>query len=467
MATINVVTSDDPALARTVLDAADRSGTSVNVWDMLPAGVSPDSVTDWLPYFDAASASLAPDGSDPAGGTVYVPSMRTPYLISDTLNVPGKVVLQGAGRSASRIKAAAGFTTSNPLIELGDGGANPAFGTRVENLHLDCDNRVEVCVFSSQINEQSGVFNCIVHNFTDIGIDFDRTGGGYVQIPSGVEFCEVYPTANGGWSYGIRCKGFNDARINQVTINSGTAASIGSAGVFIDTCTPFSIDKLHAERCDDAVFVTGATSFGTITNVTATTDVGDNGVYLNTGTKGRFTVQDLYAPNATNVLNDVPASTVMTQASVAGYVGFYCIERGAGSQESAPVLTTAPGATTRMYGPLVMHESAIINTRNNQSAGAGTVTLDLSKGSFQDVTLTGDISLTHSNAVDGQMFTLRIAQDATGGHTLYFVASKFRLNFGGGSPSSTAAANLCDYFQFITLGDRAHMIAEPALGVPV
>lgn len=97
------------------------------------------------------------------------------------------VVILGSGRGGSghgtTIFAASGFpstcdslTSGCPVVRLGDGTA--AFGHRIENLVIDCNNRPGcIGLYSNNIQEQSGAFRFLIQNFIVYGIYMDGTPG--------------------------------------------------------------------------------------------------------------------------------------------------------------------------------------------------------------------------------------------------------------------------------------------------
>ena len=86
MATWNLLNADDPALARTAINAA--GGNSVSVKDYDAAG---DGVADDTDAFQTAINEMSSDG----GGTVCFPTGT--YLLTDTITMADNVTLTGAG----------------------------------------------------------------------------------------------------------------------------------------------------------------------------------------------------------------------------------------------------------------------------------------------------------------------------------------------------------------------------------
>lgn len=76
-----------------------------------------------------------------------------------------------------------------------------------------------------------------------------------------------------------------------------------------------------------------------------------------------------------------------------------------------------------------------------------TVTFDLTTRGIHSVTLGGDRTLAISGETAGQVFILRLIQDATGSRTVTWFST---INWAGGSaPTLTTTANAWDVFGFI------------------
>lgn len=88
-------------------------------------------------------------------------------------------------------------------------------------------------------------------------------------------------------------------------------------------------------------------------------------------------------------------------------------------------------------------------------AGAGTATLDLSKGNIHHITMpAGNITIALSNATTGQCFMVRILQDATGGRTVSWFST---IRWAGGvTPTLSIAAGKADTFGFEITGSGTY-----------
>ena len=90
-------------------------------------------------------------------------------------------------------------------------------------------------------------------------------------------------------------------------------------------------------------------------------------------------------------------------------------------------------------------------TEETVIANTGTAyTIDLTNGSLQILTLTGNCTYTFPTAVAGKSFTLLQKQDATGGRTVTWPASVKWPS--GTAPTITSTANKADKFVFTSDG---------------
>ena len=144
------------------------------------------------PWFDVAAFGAKGDGSsndtaaiqaalDAAGsgkwpligGMVLMP--RGTYMISSPLVVPFRVALVGVGRDATTIKALESFPVDKELVRLGDLTGDIGEACRIENLTVDCNNvSGSTGIYSERINEQSGVYRCLVQGFGAYGVRINQ-----------------------------------------------------------------------------------------------------------------------------------------------------------------------------------------------------------------------------------------------------------------------------------------------------
>lgn len=108
---------------------------------------------------------------------------------------------------------------------------------------------------------------------------------------------------------------------------------------------------------------------------------------------------------------------------------------------SSPTVTgteTSPkiqGATSNAQFP------AVIGEYDNGNSGTSK-DIDWSKGDRQLVTMTGNCTFTYSNAVAGQVLTLRVVEDGTGGHSVTLPTSLWPGGSAGTFTTTASAINL-------------------------
>lgn len=84
------------------------------------------------------------------------------------------------------------------------------------------------------------------------------------------------------------------------------------------------------------------------------------------------------------------------------------------------------------------------------SANSSTaITLALTNGTFQIITLTGNATITMPTATSGKSFILLLKQDGTGGRTVTWSTVKWP---GGTAPTITSTASRQDIFSFFADG---------------
>lgn len=197
----------------------------------------------------------APDTSQTCAANPFSGPARTGELFlvgtittSAQWIIPNKFVVRGVGRgdatfTNTAIKASSTFPQNTPLIKLGPSA--PVFGTRLENLTVDCGG-IAGCtgVYSDAINEQSGLSRVLVTNTPGIGIDFEAGCQNYF-----VEDVEVSPGqgATITSTIGMKINTVNFQQINRVTVNgaNGPTGQI-KTGILLMSGGPLS--GIHIEH---------------------------------------------------------------------------------------------------------------------------------------------------------------------------------------------------------------------------
>ncbi len=297
------------------------------------------------------------------GGVLFLPYGN--YMTSQQIVVPTQVIIVGEGRGATAISATTTFPINTALIVLGqasgyDAGIGLTFGTRIENMGIDCLNRPgSIGVQSSTIQEQSGLHRVGIYNFMDKGVYINGSGGAAQNFT--LHDLEIYGSASAPNLTGIHFNLVKPAAVNQVTIIHN-AASAGTGFGFNVEASEVTVSNIGTERWSSGVLVQNGSSI-TIT-----------------GLRGRFITENLLylassgvantrivAQNIGNSSSDITLGYLYDQATntyhtspVTHYEGGSSIGAriftGAGTPESNIVgrvgdlyLRTDGGATTTLY----------------------------------------------------------------------------------------------------------------------
>ena len=211
---------------------------------------------------------------------------------------------------------------------------------------------------------------------------------------------------------------------SSVTVN-GTAISLGASGT---VTVPIS---------------TGVTGLGTSVASALAVNVGTagavvvNGGALGTPSSGTLT-NATGLPISTGVSGlGTGVATFLTTPSSANLLAAMTDETGSG----ALVFGTAPALTN----PTVTNYVETAYSANSSTA----ITLALTNGTVQIITLTGNATITMPTAVAGKSFLLMLKQDATGSRTVTWSTVVWP---GGTAPTITATASKQDIYSFFSDG---------------
>lgn len=120
-----------------------------------------------------------------------------------------------------------------------------------------------------------------------------------------------------------------------------------------------------------------------------------------------------------------------------------------GSQlNSADIVSTSATQTLTnktLTNPTVTNYVETVFTANSSTA----ITLALTNGTVQIITLTGNATITMPTATAGKSFIIMLKQDATGGRSVTWSTVKYA---GGTAPTITATASRMDILSFFADG---------------
>ena len=111
----------------------------------------------------------------------------------------------------------------------------------------------------------------------------------------------------------------------------------------------------------------------------------------------------------------------------------------------AGVTATQTLTNKTLTNPTVTNYTETANTANSSTA----ITLSLTNGTVQIITLTGSATITMPTAVAGKSFTLLLKQDATGSRTVTWATVAWPA---GTAPTITSTASKMDKYVFISDG---------------
>ena len=159
-------------------------------------GNNEDYTTELQAAIDAAEVTAATDG---VNKIVFMPPGT--YKITGQLLIPHGVRLVGSGARSTIIRVNATFAalTSTGAIRIGDGTAG-VFGSSVEHLYLDCNNIAgSIGIYSTDVQDNSGVKDVLINNFLAFGIKFDGGSGTFGSVNDFyIVNTEVYKSNTGG-----------------------------------------------------------------------------------------------------------------------------------------------------------------------------------------------------------------------------------------------------------------------------
>jgi hypothetical protein len=227
----------------------------------------------------------------------------------------------------------------------------------------------------------------------------------------------------------------------QIQLRNGTAAQWTSANPTL------AIGELGAET-DTGKFKigTGSTAWNSLSYAAAgtVTSVGLSApsIFTVTGSpvssSGTLTIS--YSGTA------LPVANGGTNATSAGITAFnnitgYTASGATGTTSTNLVFSTQPTITN----PTVTNYVETLYSANTSTA----ITVDLANGTVQNLTLTGNATITMPTAVAGKSFIIILSQDGTGGRTVTWSTVSWP---GATAPTVTSTASKKDIYSFFSNG---------------
>jgi Pectate lyase superfamily protein len=255
------------------------------------------------------------------------------YLVSQTIVVPSKVQLIGAGRGdrnfiGTVILASPTFPLHGTLLKMGPDGLNN-FGVQVKSMTLDGNGRADVCLQNKWSMEQSYGQDLLLTDFMKAGLDVE---GGGAQNSGPFTDLEIYPGGGVTVTNETNCIIVSNVAafrgIHGVTCNAGTAyLTRPNVALQLDGAGTYS--DIHVEH------------FGTAARLGSNYDSADGLIFMNgefgpdvdTGllidniaANQNLSIFGISCNGCTTVLNDQ-----ITSHSTPWSVGFYLVGNGAGA----------------------------------------------------------------------------------------------------------------------------------------
>jgi hypothetical protein len=338
-----------PAMARVAMGPWLDVSTMGYINAIDPAyGADPTGATDSAAAIQAAIDAAFVAGSEVGypgfkvqGGVVILP--KGEYGITVTLVIKKGVVLRGQGRAVTRIFPLAGFA-GTALVKLGDPTVtgNPQFNSRVEHINLHAKSVVERCVFSNNVQEGGGVFECLCTDFTLIGVDFNSVDDTTYCSLADVDGTELWAGAGAVACVKIT-KGYKN-RVTRATVlaNSASVGTTFHGIVFANTIG--HARYVHFEGVDSGVYFDYLSS-GTAEEIdggnctTRPSGLGGCAVRINSSYSG--VVQLRNCRNYDHDTYSLGESVIDEHASIniGGICGLYTKGRDAIADESALLFT--------------------------------------------------------------------------------------------------------------------------------
>jgi hypothetical protein len=231
--------------------ASYNSATSVNLAATAGATITNGNYyfgTDDTTAIQAAIDSFGTNAYNSQGGEVKQSGFS---CITAQITVRSRVAYVGIARDASGVVAMGAFPASTALIWLGTNANLLSFGSRVQNMRVDCNNYTgSIGIYSERINEQSGVFNVLVVNWLGKGVQIAPPGAGAgaqnysidglecigsTQTPAAAVGLDINCTGQ-GWPWSVR----------DISIVPFSTAKI-TTGIML-TAASFILEQLHVEN---------------------------------------------------------------------------------------------------------------------------------------------------------------------------------------------------------------------------
>jgi hypothetical protein len=385
--------------------------TMYNVLNDQYGPADPTGATDSHAAFAAAFNAASSGG----GGIVYIPAGT--YGLAAQPVVPYGVELRGVGRNSSFVKALGTFPTGTPVLRLGAAGGI-GVGCRARGLAVDCNNiAASTGIYSEGINENSGVFECMVRNYGSFGVQIKAPATGATPQNYSIDDVEIFSgTATGAGAVGLAITTRSGAttpfrEVSRITVFATGSTQLTSA-IQIDCGGAGTVKEIHVENAVNGVLVGSLFgNFGTVfSNITGNSNVTNLLVISNANAQQNLIAMGVSPQGATNSIVDQITGTTLTAEQA-----IYAMGNGATNQRT--LLCTDSSQGTRITHLTVSHDlKRSFNTPGETNFVAG---VDASNAEYYSITLTANrVAGAPANPATGQRLTYTLIQNGTGGWTV-------------------------------------------------
>jgi hypothetical protein len=313
--------------------------------------------------------------------------------------------------------------------------------TPANNTDIDSINIAEGCA-------PSGINDAIRELMSQVKDLYSGTSGDLISVAgggTGVGTLTGLVKGNGTSAFGVATAGTDyvtPTGTETLTNKTLTFPAIDNPKLGYTTTATAAGTTTLTVTSNHQQFFTGTTTQTIVLPVTSTLALGVSYSIENNST-GTLTVQS----SGANAITTIPAGVttlftcILTSGTTAASWDYDQIGFGTITGTGANVLGTSPSITL----PTVTDYIETPYSANSSTA----ITLALTNGTVQIITLTGNATITMPTATSGKSFIMFLKQDATGSRTVTWSTVKWA---GGTAPTVTATASRQDIYSFFADG---------------
>lgn len=219
------------------LNSTNLNNTSGLAHNVKQYGAIGDGRDDAAAFTSAiAAAAEATAGQDGVSGLVVVP--QGTYRLSSTVTQSNRVIVQGVGRGTV-ISASSVFPAGTYLWRLGTTAGNNSHGIMLRDLVIDGNSKADICVYSDNVQENSGLQNVTVKSYLSEGIFYTGSKAANYTL----ENLQVFPASSASSTIGIHlATTANRGSLRAITVGGASGQTqlycleISGGNVIINGC---------------------------------------------------------------------------------------------------------------------------------------------------------------------------------------------------------------------------------------